>query len=99
MFITMDVVLHEDTMYFSKYDFHGEHLDEIQILIYNHEEEVVEVSYQNVGDLDPSGPTLDVSGNTLYQINIEVYNVLKTRSMTELEILSVHDSLVRPMVE
>ena len=72
MYITMDVVFHEDTMYFSKSDFQGEYLEEIQTLIYNSEEDVVEVHDQNIGDLDPCCQTLDVSGDTVDQINIEV---------------------------
>ena len=59
-------------MYFSKSSFQGEYLGEIQTLIYNLEEDVVEVSNQNVSDLDPCGQTFDVSGDTLDQINIEV---------------------------
>lgn len=50
MFMTMDVVFYEDTMYFSKSNFQGEYLEEIQTLIYNLEEDIVEVSDQNVGD-------------------------------------------------
>ena len=48
IFIAIDVVFYEDTIYFSKFDFHGEYLEEIQTLIYNLEEDVVEVSDQNI---------------------------------------------------
>ena len=40
-------------MYFSESAFQGEYLEEIQTLIYDLEEDVVEVSDQNVSDLDP----------------------------------------------
>ena len=59
-------------MYFSTSAFQGEHLEKIQTLVYNREEDVVEVSDQNVGDLDPSGQNLDVSGDTLHNDTIGV---------------------------
>ena len=70
MFITMDVVFHEDTMYYSKSKFHGEYLDEIQTFEYSlmtdTEEinmDVTELSDKYSGDLDTSGQNVDISGN------------------------------------
>ena len=68
MFITMDVVFYEDTMYYSTSEFQGEYLDEIQTFEYNlmtdTEEIRVDVAeISDKGDLDTSGQNLDISGN------------------------------------
>ena len=67
MYITMDVVFHEDSMYFSsKSELQGEHHKEIQTLDYDYhiseedesgQSELVnqEVGDQEVGELDMSG--------------------------------------------
>jgi len=72
MFITMDVVFHEDSMYFSpKPELQGENQKEIQtldydVLNYNHnseESKSPESGNLDVGNLDQSGITLDSSGD------------------------------------
>ncbi|KAL2486547.1 Uncharacterized protein Adt_31303 [Abeliophyllum distichum] len=66
----MDVVFHEDAMYYSESEFQGEYLEEIQRLEYNlvtYEEEVkldmAEISNDSVEELDTSGQNFDISGN------------------------------------
>jgi hypothetical protein len=72
MFITMDVVFHEDSMYFSpEPELQRENHKEIQtldydVLNYNHnseENESPESGNLDVGNLDRSGITLDSSGD------------------------------------
>lgn len=73
MFITMDIVFYEFTMYFSKSDFHGVYWENSDsCIVYNLEEDIVEVFNQNVGDMDPNGQNLDVSGDTLHNDTISV---------------------------
>ena len=62
MFITMDVVFHEDSMYFSfEYELQGEYHKEIQTLDYDYhiseddEFGQFELVNQEVGELDMSG--------------------------------------------
>ena len=71
MFITMDVVFHEDSMYFSKPELQGAYLKEIQSLIYDPEEDKVEVPSQNGGDLNFNGQNLDFSGNAQHNNQIK----------------------------
>ncbi|PON38314.1 hypothetical protein TorRG33x02_345400, partial [Trema orientale] len=56
LFITLDVVFHEDTLYFSKSEFQGEYQQEIQTLDYD-----CGIDIQGVGSLDVGGSTLDSS--------------------------------------
>ncbi|RVX14558.1 Retrovirus-related Pol polyprotein from transposon TNT 1-94 [Vitis vinifera] len=70
MFITMDVVFHEDSMYFSfEYELQGEYHKEIQTLDYGYhisEEDEFgqsELVNQEVSELDMSGTTLEPSSN------------------------------------
>ena len=53
----MDVVFHEDTMYFPELEFQGEHWKEIQTLDYDE-------NNQNVVNLDSRSITLDQSDDT-----------------------------------
>lgn len=53
LFITLDVVFHEDIIYFSKPTFQGKYQKEIQILDYD------ESDSQNVHNIDVSGITLE----------------------------------------
>ena len=53
LFVAMNVVLHENTMYFPKPEFQGEYQKEIQTLDYG------ENDNQDVVNLDLSGITLD----------------------------------------
>ena len=53
----MDVVFHEDTMYFPELEFQGEHRKEIQTLDYDE-------NNQNVVNLDSRSITLDQSDDT-----------------------------------
>lgn len=53
LFVTMDVIFHEDTMYFSEPECQGEYRKEIQTLNYD------ENGNMDVINLDLSGPTLD----------------------------------------
>ena len=70
MYITMDVVFHEDSMYFSsKSELQGEYHKEIQTLDYDYhiseedESEKSELVNQEAGELDMSGTTLESSSN------------------------------------
>ena len=70
MFITMDMVFHEDSMYFSsKFELHGEYHKEIQTLDYDYhiskddEFGQSELVNQEAGELDMSGTTLKPSSN------------------------------------
>ena len=70
MFITMDVVFHEDSMYFSfEFELQGEYKKEIQTLDYDYhisEEDKSrqsELVNQEAGELDMSGTTLEPSSN------------------------------------
>ncbi|RVW20541.1 Retrovirus-related Pol polyprotein from transposon TNT 1-94 [Vitis vinifera] len=70
MFITMDVVFHEDSMYFSsESELQGEYHKEIQTLDYDYhiskedESGQSELVNQEAGELDMSGTTLELSSN------------------------------------
>ena len=70
MFITMDVVFHEDLMYFSfEYELQGQYHKEIQTLDYDYhiseedESGQSELVNQEAGELDMSGTTLESSSN------------------------------------
>ena len=70
MFITMDVVFHEDSMYFSSEpELQGEYHKEIQTLDYDYhiseedESRQSELVNQEAGELDMSGTTLEPSSN------------------------------------
>ncbi|RVW75990.1 Retrovirus-related Pol polyprotein from transposon RE1 [Vitis vinifera] len=70
MFITMDVVFHEDLMYFSsEFELQGEYHKEIQTLDYNYHISKEDESGQSelvkyeAGELDTSGTTLEPSSN------------------------------------
>ncbi|WJZ86050.1 hypothetical protein VitviT2T_005550 [Vitis vinifera] len=70
MFITMDVVFHEDSMYFlSECELQGEYHKEIQTLDYDYhiskedESGQSELVNQEAGELDMSGTTLEPSSN------------------------------------
>ena len=70
MFITMDMVFHEDSMYFSsESELQGEYHKEIQTLDYNYhiskedESKQSELVNQEAGELDMSGTTLEPSSN------------------------------------
>ena len=70
MFITMDMVFHEDSMYFSfESELHGEYHKEIQTLNYDYhiskedESGQSELVNQEAGELDMSGTTLELSSN------------------------------------
>ena len=70
MFITMDVVFHEDLMYFSsESELQGEYHKEIQTLDYDYhiskedESGQFELVNQEAGELDMSGTTLELSSN------------------------------------
>jgi len=62
MFITIDVVFHENSLYFSSEpEIQGENImDKFQSLVYNEEDEIQEI---DVGNLDISGLNLDLSGD------------------------------------
>ena len=70
MFITMDVVFHEDSMYSSfESELQGEYQKEIQTLDYDYhiyeddESGQYELVNQEAGELDMSGTTLEPSSN------------------------------------
>ena len=68
MFVTLDVVFHEDSMYFSsKPELQGDYQEEVQTLDYDvhisHELELSEPTNQDAGELDLSGITLEQSGD------------------------------------
>ena len=72
MFIIMDVVFHEDSMYFTEPELQGEYLKGILSLVYDFEEDTVEVSEvpsQNGGDFN--GQNQDFSGNALHNNQIK----------------------------
>lgn len=62
MFITVDVVFHEETMYFSKSDFQGEFIQEIHTLVDKVDDNAVETS---IVDLDSGAQNSDLNGGTL----------------------------------
>ena len=75
MFITMDVVFHEDSMYFSsESELQGEYHKEIQTLDYNYhiskedESKQSELVNQEAGELDMSGTTLEPSRMTTQKL-------------------------------
>ena len=62
MFITMDVVFHEDLMYFSlDFEFQGEYHTEIQTLDYDYHISMKGESNLKVSELDISGATPEPS--------------------------------------
>ena len=62
LFITMDVVFHEDTMYFSESEFQGEYWKEIQTLNYGeNNQEVVNLDLSST--LDQSGDSIQIGQN------------------------------------
>ena len=65
MFVTLDVVFHEDSMYFSsEHELLGEYQEKVQILDYDdHISEEGELFNQDAGNLDTSGIDLDASGD------------------------------------
>ena len=70
MFVTMDVVFHEDSMYFSyEFELQEEYQKEIQTLDYDYhiseedESGQFELVNQEAGELDMSGTTLEPSSN------------------------------------
>ena len=75
MYITMDVVFHEDSMYFSyESELQGEHHKEIQTFDYNYhisKEDKFwqsELVNQEAGELDMSGTTLEPSRMTTQKL-------------------------------
>ena len=75
MFITMDVVFHEDSMYFSsESELQGEYHKEIQTLDYDYhisegdESELFELVNKEAGELDMSGTTLEPSRMTTQKL-------------------------------
>ena len=75
MFITMDVVFHEDSMYFSSESkLQGEYHKEIQTLDYDYhiskddESGQFELVNQEAGELDMSGTTLEPSRMTTQKL-------------------------------
>ena len=73
MFVTLDVVFHEDSMYFSSEPkLQGEYQEEVQTLDYEVEEDQIlefpkHVNH-DVGNLDTSGINLDASGDEHSQL-------------------------------
>ena len=65
LFVTMDVVFHEDTMYFSKPEFQGEHQKEIQTLDYD------ESNNQDMGNLDSSGDSQTENKQEMSELDLE----------------------------
>jgi hypothetical protein len=82
MFVTLDVVFHEDSMYFSSDpELQGEYQEEVQTLNYDvhifEEGELFEPGKQDAGELDLSGITLDQSGDKHSESSDVVMNTQK----------------------
>ena len=76
MFVTLDVVFHEDSMYFSfELELQGEYQEEVQTLDYDvhisEEGELFKLGKQDASELDLSGITLDQSGDKHSESNDE----------------------------
>ena len=65
LFVTMDVVFHEDTMYFPEPELQGKYRKEIQTLDYSE-------NNQDVVNLDSSGITLDLSDDNVGKNSLKI---------------------------